>query len=323
MCGIGGFYNTNGGKTPVSSITSLWCALEDRGTHAHGMAFNWVNGDKPVVYKKVGAANKSKSVVKKYLSGKNLRYVLLHTRFTTQGSTHNMFNNHPIVRDGITLTHNGVLRNDRQVFNQLNVKPLGEVDTEAINAALRHKGVKWTSEKIQGSMSIAWIDEKDSTQNVHLLTNGGNPLVIARTFCGNIVWASCLYHIEEAGFKILSHFNALPFKQYTLQPDGAIRSTWISKNRKMPNVNTWHSSHSNYYGNYDEESLDWDDMDWEDLYYANKGATSPSSSSSGGIVTQKKKGSKREPTNRQKAASNEWAYSKSRGWFKINDVDWY
>lgn len=322
MCGIGGFYNPTGSKTPVGNIASLWCGLEDRGTHAHGMAFNWINSDKPVVYKKVGAATKSKSMVKKYLSGKNLRYVLLHTRFTTQGSTQNMFNNHPIVRDGITLTHNGVLRNDRHVFNQLNVKPIGEVDTEAINAALRHKGVKWTSEKIQGSMSIAWIDEKDSTQNVHLLTNGGNPLVIARTFCGNIVWASCLYHIEEAGFQILTHFNAIPFKQYTLMPDGGIRSKFVSKNRRLANVSTWHSSHSTYYGTYDEESLDWDDIDWDNLY-SNKGSFSSSSSSSKGKVAQSKKGRKREPTNEQKAASNEWAWSQSKGWFKISEVDWF
>jgi len=323
MCGIGGFYNPTGSKTPVGPITSLWCGLEDRGTHAHGMAFNWVNSDKPVVYKKVGASSKSKSAVRKYLSGNNLRYVLLHTRFTTQGSTQNMNNNHPVVRNGITLTHNGVLHNDSQVFDKLNVNRLYEVDTEAINVGLRFKGVKWIANNIQGSMSIAWIDEKDSTQNVHLFTNGGNPLVIARTKCGNIVWASCLYHIEESGFKIKSHFNAVPFKEYILRPDGSIRSKWISKKRRFANVSTYHSSHRNYYGEDDDNSIDWEDIDWDDIYNNNNRSFYGSSPGLVGKIPPKSKRGPREPTNREKMLSDKWAYNDRRGYFKIEDEEWF
>tara|TARA_R110002050_G_scaffold27783_5_gene71915 strand:+ start:2789 stop:3748 length:960 start_codon:yes stop_codon:yes gene_type:complete len=319
MCGIGGFYNVTGVKTPVAHIASMWCALEDRGTHAHGMAFNWVGADKPVVSKNVGPASDSKNKIKKYLSGNKLRFVLLHTRYTTQGSTKNMGNNHPIVRDGITLTHNGVLRNDRQVFSHLGVKPLYQVDSEAINVALRARGVRWLADNVKGSMSIAWIDEKDSTQNVHLFTNGGNPLVIARTKCGNIVWASCLYHIQESGFKIKTHFNAMPYKEYILRPDGAIMSKWISKNRKMANISTWHSSHKTYYNN--DNVWDWESSVWEDI--DNKANAPVKPSRVGKTPSKVEKFENDALSASEMALDDDWAYNDSRGWFRISEVEWF
>jgi len=191
MCGIGGFYSTTGGSAPVESIEALWKALEGRGTHAAGFALNWRDSDEPIVRKKACRASKMTGELRRLCgSGDNTHYVMLHTRYTTQGSTDNNANNHPVVRDGIVLTHNGVLHNDDEVFAILDLERTAQVDTEAINASLRHLGTQWTVENVEGSMSIAWVDTQESTKTVHLMTNGNNPLVIARLTSGDIVWAS-------------------------------------------------------------------------------------------------------------------------------------
>tara|TARA_R110000823_G_scaffold274141_3_gene393107 strand:+ start:2710 stop:3669 length:960 start_codon:yes stop_codon:yes gene_type:complete len=316
MCGIGGFYNTNSTNTPLKCLEDLWTGLEDRGTHAHGLAFNWVGADKPVSIKQAGPASDSLHLVNKFLGGNQLRYVLLHTRYTTQGSVENNGNNHPIVRDGITLTHNGVLRNDKHVFSTLKVSPMYQVDSEALNVALAVKNINWLADNVKGSISLAWIDEKDSSQNVHLFTNGGNPLTIARTKCGNIVWASCLHHIEASGFEIKNSFSAVPFKEYILRPDGAIKSKWVSKQRKLANVNTYHSSqYSNWYKN-----LSWDDID--DFENNSIKVSHPSSKARAKKSTPIPNKSKVHASSvSEQAINDDWAYSDSRGWFMISEEE--
>ena len=242
MCGIGGFYRGSVGETPTTFINNLWCSLEDRGTHAAGVVIGWADADKPISMK----AAKQASICSEMLSkakGHNTEYVLLHTRFTTQGSTKNNGNNHPVVGHGITLTHNGVLSNDTHIFNKLKINPLHDVDTEAINAALSVKSPKWMIENIQGSMSIAWVETDKSPNEVHLLTNGRNPLVIGRTMDNHVIWASTKTHLETSGFDFKDIFSAVPYKQYTISKGGRIKSKFISKNRTYPaNNRQIHSS---------------------------------------------------------------------------------
>ena len=243
MCGIGGFYKGSvGGETPIDLINDLWVSLENRGTHAAGVCIGWGGSDRPIVKKAAKTASKCSKMLK-LAKGKNTQYVLLHTRYTTQGSTSNNGNNHPVVGHGITLTHNGVLSNDTHILNKLGVKPLHDVDTEAINAALSLKSPKWMIENIKGSMSIAWVDSNESPNAVHLLTNGRNPLVIGRTKTNDIVWASTKTHLEDLGFEFTKIFDAIPFKQYTLLEGGRITSKIISKNIAWPmNNRQVHSS---------------------------------------------------------------------------------
>ena len=245
MCGIGGFYRGSVGETPTTFINNLWCSLEDRGTHAAGVVIGWADADKPISMK----AAKQASICSEMLSkakGHNTEYVLLHTRFTTQGSTKNNGNNHPVIGHGITLTHNGVLSNDTHIFNKLKINPLHDVDTEAINAALSAKSPKWMIENIQGSMSIAWVETDKSPDEVHLLTNGRNPLVIGRTMDNHVIWASTKTHLETSGFEFKDIFSAVPYKQYTISKGGRIKSKFISKNRTYPaNNRQIHSSQFN------------------------------------------------------------------------------
>ena len=234
MCGIGGFYNCTGGKTPVKALKSLWRGLEGRGTHAAGFALQWVGADKPVVLKQPGPGHRMHKRLSKFIgTGETTQYVLLHTRFTTQGSTSNNQNNHPVVSQGMIVTHNGVLYNDSDIIAQLGVTPVGEVDTEAINAGLRHKSPGWVLDEVDGSMSVAWVDST-KPDFVNLMTNGDNPLVIARTTRGDIVWASTKSILDASKFKVKTFFHAQPFKVYTIGPDGAMRSKVVSDQRADP-----------------------------------------------------------------------------------------
>ena len=245
MCGIGGIYLPDGVvMTPslVSALEATWTALEDRGRHASGFSWSPIEGDTTHAWKAALPASEAVECKVFNRAGLSVRSMLLHTRYTTQGSTRNNGNNHPVVREGITLTHNGVLRNDFEVFSHFGLERLHEVDTEALNAALRHGGVEWLCDTLEGSFSIAWVDDTVSSQQVNLLTNGRNPLVIGRTSEGCIVWASGLHHLES--FDGGDSFHALPFKHYTLNPSGIISSEWRSDRRSQPEVMTRHSRHA-------------------------------------------------------------------------------
>ena len=249
MCGIGGYYKVGPSPAPVGAISSLWTALEARGRHASGFALQWEDSDSPVVFKAKGEASKHLTKLHHFSgSGSNVRYVMLHTRYTTQGSVDYNGNNHPVVSQGIILTHNGVLWNDGDIFDELGVNRLHQVDTEAINASLSLCGPGWTADNVQGSMSIAWVEE-DNPDTVYLMTNGNNPLVIGRTDNGDVVWASTKSILEDSDFVMSDVFHAVPFKLYSIGPDGAIRSRFISDQRKDPDVG-WqiHASQRTYRG---------------------------------------------------------------------------
>jgi glutamine phosphoribosylpyrophosphate amidotransferase len=227
MCGISGIRKFS--EIPTEAVEDLWSNIDDRGKHACGVAWLWNDADKPQVFKQKGSSSQAvKQGIFQNKVGKLWDWCMFHARFTTQGSVDNNFNNHPIVRDGIILTHNGVITNDYKPFFEFGQSRQGQVDTESLNVALRYGGVKWLCENMQGSFSIAWVDTQKSTSEINLLTNGNNPLVIGRTKDGDIVWASCERHLLHLDIK--KWFRATPFKKYTITEDGFISSEWILEN---------------------------------------------------------------------------------------------
>ena len=250
MCGIGGIFTANNNSV-LPQLEALFEAISDRGRHACGFAFRWNNSDSDIVWKK--AISSVDAVAQGILTkkiGSNLKYALLHTRYTTQGSTANNGNNHPIVAHDMIVTHNGVINNDDLIFRELGVRRINQVDTECINALLRHDSTKGMIQKIFGSASVAWVDTTQNQQIVNLITNGRNPLVIARMVEGHVVWASNLYHIEDAGFNIKDSFNAIPYKHYQISQgsnEPMIQSEFVSNRREQPRV-LGRNSHSASYG---------------------------------------------------------------------------
>lgn len=240
MCGIGGFYNVSGGQTPVAAISSLWEALEVRGTHASGFSVGWKDADLPVTLKRPGRTHKLSSKMEQMTSGLHTQYVLLHTRYATQGDVNQNGNNHPIVEHGFTTTHNGWVNNYHEIVDVLGVEgisPNNQVDSECLNMILKADSIQELADWVDGPVSLAWVDH-DKPDTVHLFTNGQNPLVIARTKSGDIVWSSTLAILENSDFVIDKFFHATPFKQYTLTPDGKITSHYVSEQRDDPHWGT-------------------------------------------------------------------------------------
>jgi len=232
MCGIGGIYLVGDNQFPVKATQNLFDEMSQRGRHACGAAWMWKNSDKPVVFKTQGSSTQNLDIISKKISG-NVRYAMLHTRYSTGGSIQNNYNNHPVVRDDIILTHNGVVDDDA-VFDYFGIQPNYEVDTECINVALRESNPQWVVENIQGSMSLIWVDTQKSNTQLNFITNGRNPLVFARDTQNNLLWASCEDYLND--FDIVNTFHALPFKHYTIDEDGVLESRFVSDKRAEPVV---------------------------------------------------------------------------------------
>ena len=236
MCGIGGFYNATGGQTPVAALSSLWRALEVRGTHASGFSVGWMDADLPLTIKRPGRTSKLTSSMEQFTSGNHTQYVLLHTRHATQGDVNQNGNNHPIVGHGFTTTHNGWVNNYDEIIDDLadfQIHPKNQVDSECLNMILKADSIQELADWVDGPVSLAWVDHQNP-DTVHLFTNGQNPLVIGRTVDGDIVWSSTAQILERSDFVMQDYFHAVPFKQYTLTPDGKITSHFISDQRDDP-----------------------------------------------------------------------------------------
>lgn len=67
-------------------------------------------------------------------SGNQLQSIIGHCRTPTQGSPLNHYNNHPIVTNHIVGVHNGMIANDREIFDSFSksITRIAEVDTEVI-----------------------------------------------------------------------------------------------------------------------------------------------------------------------------------------------
>ena len=219
MCGIGGFYAAPGSTVDSYLVWTLGTALEDRGRHASGAAIYWQNADQPIIEKAAVPFSRLAQKVSDRM-GTHTQYALLHTRYTTQGSTANNGNNHPVARDGLLMTHNGVISNDDDVFRALGVRPQFQVDTECLVAGLAVAGPEWTFNNIRGSASVAWVD-RTRPDVVCLFTNGRNPLVIGRLEDDSVVWASCMRHLDDLPVK--TSWHATPGRIYELHADGSIK----------------------------------------------------------------------------------------------------
>ncbi len=188
MCAIFGFLN-HGNKVSNSVLKKLIKALsvcaEVRGTDATGISY--VNDGKIVTFKKAKPAHK----VKLYFPTKTVA-VIGHTRFTTQGSEKQNYNNHPFESEkGFALAHNGVLYNDKELRKKY-MLPDTKIETDSYIAVqlLEHFGgadmesIRSMSEVVEGSFTFTIL----RNDNTLFLVKGSNPITI--------------YHFAELGIYI-------------------------------------------------------------------------------------------------------------------------
>ena len=201
MCGIAGWcLDPKHAKSVVNhDLTGqMLMDIEHRGTDATGAA--WIN---PKTGKRV--IRKAPISASKFVpnAGTNLcagaTTAILHTRFATQGSPNNAGNNHPIPRGKIVLTHNGHISNDRELFKQLGVPRVAEVDSEAVAALIAFsKDKPWKSlAEVYGTAALAWITANDP-RRLHLARLNSSPLWVAQSNTGSLFYGSTREPVENA-----------------------------------------------------------------------------------------------------------------------------
>lgn len=191
MCAIFGFMYY-GNKVSASVLKKLLRALsveaECRGTDATGISY--VNNGNIVTFKKAQPAHK----VKLYFPA-DTKCVIGHTRFTTQGSEKQNYNNHPFEgkcgRENFSLAHNGVLYNDKELKAKYALSET-VIETDSYIAVqllecfggVNTENIKRMSECVEGSFVFTIL----RNDNTLFLVKGSNPLT--------------LYHFSKLGLYV-------------------------------------------------------------------------------------------------------------------------
>lgn len=186
MCGIGGFVLQDKRKNlskdlQVNALTMLM-ELQSRGEHAWGVYIE-KHGEKPKLYcgkpcdNIKGELFKQPESVKSFFAQKDGKIyldkthtILMHTRASTHGDPRDNENNHPFNTDDFILAHNGVIRNQEEIYKKFNIKTNIECDSYAIISLIQHfydkngkkdipKCINEASKYLKGSYAC-WLYDK-------------------------------------------------------------------------------------------------------------------------------------------------------------------
>lgn len=181
MCAIFGVLDYRGKLKPVQlrrMVKELGNTSEVRGTDATGIAF--FVGDRLCIQKAPKPAH-----LMKYRIPAGVRYVMGHTRMTTQGDPKQNMNNHPFAGQAgeqrFALAHNGIIWNDA-VLRSSEHLPETPIETDtyvAVQLIEAQKEVSFTSlrkmaEAVEGHFTFTVLDQNNDLYFV----KGDNPLTI-------------------------------------------------------------------------------------------------------------------------------------------------
>jgi amidophosphoribosyltransferase len=141
MCGLTGILLHPSERSPetwreiIDIHTANFVFNEERGRDASGLAVIQADGRHRVFKQPVKASNliEMKGYQDAISTVDNQTVCILgHTRMPTKGSRLRNTNNHPIQAGHVIGVHNGVISNDDDLFNFINLPRAGEVDSEII-----------------------------------------------------------------------------------------------------------------------------------------------------------------------------------------------
>lgn len=176
MCGIFGNFNIN----DANIFYDLGKYSETRGKEASG--FIAVSNSQQVIKKfpfpfsyKIVKEN----ILNKELFNDNMSFIG-HTRLKTHGDQEIDENNQPVTCKDISVVHNGIVINHKEILEDFNLEPIGEVDSEVIPLLMSYfleelsfiDSIKNTIHNLSGEVSLAGTYQKG--RNYFLYTNTGS-----------------------------------------------------------------------------------------------------------------------------------------------------
>lgn len=281
MCSIAGYVAKKENiDFAREKFTNILLAGEVRGTDACGVAFN--TGKHKFYYCKAPVpASKfiNENIYKELMKDYRPCAMIGHNRAQTQGDKTNNFNNHPIVtKTGLSMIHNGMIHNDKELAEEYHLAPDGEVDSEVIVRMIEYfiyvegkntrQAIQEMAKKVRGSMAIALLNAKEP-HSVYLMASS-NPITLSYHIpTGTIFFASTETILKKGLVDYDYFFNGL-FKRETgvgdyvfeeMADDTGVKITpqgWETFEIERPAYQTNYQSSSGCYGSRSAEIVDKD-----------------------------------------------------------------
>jgi len=208
MCGIIGIHFKDPARPGITRdnleflVDELLLGIEHRGRDATGVLAVPRTGE-PVLLKADIPASQFVQY-RDYLPG-DLRTILGHTRFATQGDATEMGNNHPVQYETCFAIHNGHISNDTELFIEHSLERLHEVDSEIIPALFRKYGLDKAHlalQELEGGFATAVVDPVHFPGVTVLAKGWSSPCEVLETK-NALIWASTKQAIRDAAKEVL------------------------------------------------------------------------------------------------------------------------
>jgi len=181
LCGIAG-YSLALDSTVERTVAAraLLTGIAERGADAVGYAYRSPGAPIAVHKQRSGAT----ALLERISVPEEATKLLVHVRDYTKGHPSLTANNHPVRHGSIVGIHNGIIKNDDELFEQYGIaraEPGMTVDSEIIFAlAERSRGRTVDAlQELYGSMATAWLDE--GRPELLLARGLGRPLWLGNT----------------------------------------------------------------------------------------------------------------------------------------------
>jgi glutamine---fructose-6-phosphate transaminase (isomerizing) len=236
MCGIFGFYSINGGCAVSQRVLEkLSLASSSRGKEASGMAALSAEGIVGLIRSDLIGRRFLKSpeyqrFALKELTG-NEQAIIGHTRLATHGTQLDLNNNQPVMSTSgrSLLTHNGIITNDRAMWEQIRPGTKQPLLDSAILTELLEKevlahgmadGLTKTFSKINGSASVAFLMPEE--KSLALATNTGSLHYAVSPHKAGLYFASEKLFLESVSeLKDWKKYHLRPMTALVLSLEGA------------------------------------------------------------------------------------------------------
>jgi glucosamine 6-phosphate synthetase-like amidotransferase/phosphosugar isomerase protein len=176
LCGIAGYSLSDSSRVdPTLATQILMAAISERGSDAAGYCYRGPEVALAIHKQRSGASRLLDSI---RVPAKS-RQALVHVRDYTKGHPSLDANNHPIRHGAVVGIHNGIIRNDEEIFARHGFEraaPRMTVDSEAIFALMEEaRSSAKALDELYGSMASAWMDEREP-EVVYVARGMGRPL---------------------------------------------------------------------------------------------------------------------------------------------------